>query len=250
MEQPDRVPTGPKNDGNPAAGVSRGGPKGTAFKPSREPGNPLIQGSQASRQAQKGRHTDSQPRRSRPRGRTPTKVGRYSNPPPGVRLGGFSGASRQTRSTTSLKAYVNGEPIRDIAFRHRVHRTTVLGRHSPWAPRRSDQAWTDQELQTAARLYASGSPSPPSANTSASTQPPSPTGSDVPAYPSRPLRLGLSPLPARNRGLGGRLRASAGGRPCQAPTSLGGGGLARSGRRRLGFDRAVRVWSGRVQRGS
>mgnify|MGYP000885622684 FL=1 len=115
------------------------------------------QGSQASRQAQKGRHTGSQRSARGPREDADEEVGRYSNPP------SSSPTRRVQRRLTPdevddiLEAYVNGEPIRDIAFRHGVHRTTVLGHVTRRGlPRRSDQAWTDQELQTAARLYASG----------------------------------------------------------------------------------------------
>ena len=89
---------------------------------------------------------------------------------------------------------MNGEPIRDIAFRHGVHPhhrhlDTSLAGDSPPLRASLDRPG----LRTAARLYASGSPSPPSASTSASTQPPSPTGSDVPACPSEPGAGGLEP---------------------------------------------------------
>ena len=50
-----------------------------------------------------------------------------------------------------------GEPIRDIAARHSVHRTTVIGHVTRRGlPRRSDQGWSDRELRIAVDLYAGG----------------------------------------------------------------------------------------------
>lgn len=66
----------------------------------------------------------------------------------------------QRRLTTDetdeiLEVYVAGEPICDIAARHRVHRTTVIGRVTRRGlPRRSDHRWSEQEIQSAADLYA------------------------------------------------------------------------------------------------
>lgn len=50
---------------------------------------------------------------------------------------------------------MGGDLIRDIASRHGVHRTTVIGHVTrSGLPRRSRHGWSDQELQTAADLYA------------------------------------------------------------------------------------------------
>lgn len=50
-----------------------------------------------------------------------------------------------------------GEPIHDIATRHGIHRTTVIGHVTRRGlPRRSENGWSDQELQSAADMYATG----------------------------------------------------------------------------------------------
>ncbi len=56
-----------------------------------------------------------------------------------------------------LKAYLSGDLVQHIAARHGVHRTTVIGHvTSRGLPRRADRGWSDQQLQTAADLYATG----------------------------------------------------------------------------------------------
>lgn len=117
----------------------------------------VPQGSRASQSDRTGG-----PRASRRGGEGPTEdaaeeVGRYSNPPRPDTV-----RQLQRRLTTDeidelLEAYVAGEPIRDIAARHGIHRTTVIGHVTRRGlPRRSDHSWSDQELQTAADLYAAG----------------------------------------------------------------------------------------------
>ena len=115
------------------------------------------QGSRANRRSRHGHPAASQRGDEGPGEQPDEQVGRYSNPP---RPGPVRQLQRRLTADEIdelLEAYMNGEPIRDIAFRHGVHRTTVIGHVTRRGlPRRSEQAWTDQELRTAARLYASG----------------------------------------------------------------------------------------------
>lgn len=57
-----------------------------------------------------------------------------------------------------LAAYLAGDLVREIAARHRVSRTTVIGYVTRRGlPRRSEHGWTTSELSRAAALYADGS---------------------------------------------------------------------------------------------
>jgi hypothetical protein len=85
------------------------------------------------------------------------KTGRHSNPP------SSSSTRRVQRRLSSnevdelLGAYVAGDLVHDIAVRHGVHRSTVIGHVTRRGlPRRSDDGRSDQELQTAADLHAAG----------------------------------------------------------------------------------------------
>lgn len=115
------------------------------------------QGSPTNRRSRTGRQRVSRQGSERPGEDADEEVGRYSIPP-----GPSPVRQVQRRLTTDeidelLEAYVAGESVRDIAARHGVHRTTVIGHVTRRGiPRRSDDGWSDAELRAAAGLYAAG----------------------------------------------------------------------------------------------
>lgn len=57
-----------------------------------------------------------------------------------------------------VTAYRNGETIRAIAERHRLHRTTIAAHldREGIEQRAASRAWSDQDLAQAAAMYANG----------------------------------------------------------------------------------------------
>ena len=137
--------------------LTTSGPKGQLSNPRQKPETHAEQGSRADqRHREHTANTADEAAGESGRGSLEEEV-QYSNPSLRADVRQAQRGLKPAEISQLLTAYLAGDRINDIAAEFKVSRTTVIDHvNRSGLPRRRDQAWTAEELSTAAGDYSNG----------------------------------------------------------------------------------------------